>query len=191
MKRLFVLLFAICLMLPLASCGQKTERAGAAEGTEGTEPSVTAAPGKNAPDDFAFFIRWGVYGVSSYDSAEGKLVKTTDTLDGNTDKFVTYVSLGEETEKRFYDMITALDLLSYPSEYDPGCGYSAPSATLELSYTANGKKYRVTCPNISLDYKYSDNAKGREFLNVINTIKDYLTDTPEWKVLPDYEVLYE
>ena len=29
------------------------------------------------PEDYSFSLTWGVYGVSSYDSSTGKLVKTT------------------------------------------------------------------------------------------------------------------
>ena len=191
MKRHFVLLITVCLVFSLVSCG--SEKGPETAGTENTVPDTTAAPAPVGamPDDFSFYVVWGVHGISSYYSDTGKLTKTTDTIDGNKDTFVASLMLDEETTERFYELISSLDLLSYPSEYDPGCGYSDPCANLVLSYTANGKTYTVKCYNISVDYRRSDNEKGQAFLDVINEITDYLVSTPEWKALPDYEMLYD
>ena len=187
MKRLFVILICFILSLSAVSCGAKSHESGDVTGGQSTVTEATV----DVPEDFSFFIRWNVYGVSTYQSKDGKLVKTTDTVDGNKDKFITTLTLDRETTERFYRMIDGLDLLSYPSEYDPGCGYSEPSAYLELSYTANGKTYGVRCRSISLDYRTADNEKGQAFLDVVNGISDYLTSTPEWKALPDWDVLYD
>ena len=183
MKRLFVLFLAICMIIPLASCGGERPIESAGAESDPTQGGM--------PEDFSFYVIWGVHGISSYYSGTGELTKTPDTLDGNKEKFKTTVKLDEERLKRFYDIITSLDLSSYPTEYDPGCGYSDPTAKLALAYTANGVTYTVNCNNISVDYRRSDNAKGQAFLDVVNEIADYLTSTPEWKALPDYELFYD
>lgn len=46
------------------------------------------------PEDFSFALTWNCYGVSSYDSQTGKLVKTTDAT--NPDDYVTYYQLTTE-----------------------------------------------------------------------------------------------
>ena len=190
MKRLLLFLFALCMITPLVSCVKVTETEPSDSGTESV-PVTEETDDTGVPDDFEFHVVWGVYGISSYHSDTGKLTKTTDAIDGNTDKFVTTVKLDGGTLKHFYDIITALDMLSYPSEYDPGCGYSAPCAMLKLSYTANGKTYSVSTVDISIEYRKADNPKGQAFLDVINEIADYLTSTPEWNALPDYELFYD
>ena len=182
MKRLFSLILIAVMIASFAACGANKT----------AEPVDTADNGQTVPKDFALTVRWGVYGISSYDSRTGKLVKTTDMLEGgDPDRFTTTVVLSDATAYRFYRMLSVLDLSSYPEEYDPGCGYSAPSATLELSFTANGETHRVRCDDISVEYRVSDNQKGQAFLDAVNAIADHLTSTPEWEALPEYELFYD
>ncbi len=60
MKKTFSILLVLMLLLPSAGCLGK--------------------PVKHfeVPADFSFSLTWGCYGISSYDSRTGKLVKTTD-----------------------------------------------------------------------------------------------------------------
>lgn len=197
MKKATVLVLTAITVLILASCGAK--RPSDAGGTEiSSEPisepaNVTEPDTEPAADDFSFYVIWGTYGKSSYYSDTGKLTKTTDSLDGNYDKYVTTVELDKETAERFRAIITALDLDSYPSaDYDPGCGYSDPSAKLVLSYTEGGRTHTVsTIGDLSIDYRKADNEKGQAFLDAVNEITGYLTSTPEWEALPDYELFYD
>ena len=157
-----VLLLTLCLIIPFASCG-------------------------SAPDDFQFFIEWGTNGAAAYYSDSGTLRKDTYAEDGNADKFITELTLDKETLDHFYKLLNGIDLKSYPEEYDPGCGFSAPSWDLNIGYTANGKTYKVSCKNVCGNGRSSDEPKGQAFLDVFYEIKDYLVSTPEWKALPDYE----
>jgi len=194
MKRILAFTLIICALLSFASCGSETVSPAGNVPDEPDVPSTDTDPVQTGvPDDFSFYMIWGVYGISSYYSDTGKLTKTTDTIDGNVDKFVAYVKPDKETTERFYKLLTALDLDSYPAkEYDPGCGYSAPSARLVLSYTADGETHTVeTIGHINCDYSKSDNEKGQAFLDAVKEIEKYLTSTPEWEALPDYELLYE
>ena len=182
MKRIVSLIFIAVIVAAFASCGGNTP----------SEPHETGAVKMTVPDDFTFAVRWGVYGISSYDSRTGKLIKTTDMHEGgDPDRFTATVMLDDETALRFYKLLSDLDLASYPEDYDPGCGYSAPSALLELAFTANGESHSVRCDNISLEYRVSGNQKGQAFLDAINEITDYLTSTSEWNALPDYEFIYD
>ncbi len=141
------------------------------------------------PEDFSFFIRWGVYGISSYDSETGKLVKTTDAKD--PEDFVTYYKMSEDELKRVYGLIRDLGIESYPDEYDPNVGLgSDPSATVILTVRAGEYEKTVTAEEIALGYD-ANTVKGQRFLDTVKEIVDILTATEEWKALPVYEVLYD
>ena len=71
-------------------------------------------------EEFSFSLTWGCYGVSSYDSKTGKLIKTTDAT--NPEDYVTDYQLTDEDKEYFYDLISLLDINSYPDEYDPDNG---------------------------------------------------------------------
>ena len=77
-KRILLLTAALFLLLSFASCVTK-HAAG--------EPSPEN-DGIEMPEDFSFSIVWDCYGISSYDSATGKLVKTNDTK--NLAKYTKY-----------------------------------------------------------------------------------------------------
>lgn len=140
------------------------------------------------PEDFSFALTWGAYGISSYDSASGKLVKTTDATD--PENYVTDHTLTEEELAYVYDLISSLDVFSYPVEYDPGNGSSEPSMTLILTARFGAETRTIQAENISFSMTSKDE-KGQAFLNACGDISAMLTTTPEWKALPDYERYYE
>lgn len=142
----------------------------------------------DVPADFSFALTWNCYGVSSYDSETGKLIKTTDA--DNPDDYVTGYELQAWQRAYIYELISTLDANSYPDIYDPGNGLSEPSATLILTVRVNGAEKTIKAEHISLHY-VSDNEKGQAFLDACTAISDLLTATKEWKALPDYENLYE
>ena len=141
------------------------------------------------PEEFSFKLTWNTYGVSSYDSETGKLVKTTDAT--HPEDYVTEYFLTEEELDEIYKLIAALDMESSPKEYDPFKGeMSEPSQTLILEVCIDGEEMIIKAEDISL----SDNAgnkKGQRFLDVCDTISGMLMDTKEWEALPEYEFLYE
>ncbi len=149
-------------------------------GCAGEETSV--------PEDFAFSLTWNCYGISSYDSRTGTLVKTTDTA--SPEDYLTEYRLSEEDRIFFYDLITSLDPGSYPEEYDPQNGMSKPSMTLILTVYQQGSEKTVRAENIGLSFTSADE-KGQRFLSVCKAISDRLTATDAWKALPDYEHFYQ
>ena len=80
-KLLFILLVCVLLLDCLVGCAEKP------------------LP-KEMPEDFSFALTWGVYGISSYDSRTGKLVKTKDAT--NPRDYVTYVNLSDEVMELVY-----------------------------------------------------------------------------------------
>lgn len=167
-KLLFILLVCVLLLDCLVGCAEKP------------------LP-KEMPEDFSFALTWGVYGISSYDSRTGKLVKTKDAT--NPRDYVTYVKLSDEVMELIYKKLRALDVDSYPDEYDPTLG-SEPSAELILTVRKGDNVKTITAKDVSLSYT-SPSVKGKRFIDTCLDISDILTSTEEWKALPDYEFYYD
>ena len=168
---IIAILAAILLIIALASC-----------------ESASSLPEK--PDGFSFTLTWGCYGISSYDSESGKLVKTKHAT--YPENYVTTYNLSTEEYNKIYSMIRELNIEAYPDVYNPhkdGIA-SAPSMTLILSVKTNTVKKTVTAENIALTYE-CNNADGRRFLNVCKNIQDILIETDQWKALPEYEFFYD
>ena len=140
------------------------------------------------PEDFSFALVWNCYGISSYDSQTGKLVKATDAT--NPEDYITYYQLTDEDKEYIYNLLVSLDAKSYPDIYDPKSGMSEPPMTLILTVRENGEVKTIKAENISLTFK-SEDEKGQVFLSVCGEICRLLTTTDEWKALPAYEKLYE
>lgn len=141
------------------------------------------------PEDFSFALTWGVYGISSYDSKTGKLVKTTDAT--NPEDYVTYLELPNETLEEIYEMIRKLKADSYPDEYDPDPYMSStPSADLILTVRIGDSVKTITAKEVSLSYD-TWSIKGKRYIKTCRAISEILTSTEEWKALPDYEFYYD
>lgn len=164
-----------------------------------TDPaSFNEQSGIELPEDFSFSIVWGTYGVSSYDSKSGKLVKTKDA--SNVGKYTAYVKMSKSELQNVYRCLFCdISLFSYPDSYDP---FNAPDAenriasqpnqTIIISVTANGSTKTVRCDSVAygrLDDCYSDEAKA--FLSAELEIVNLITSFPEWKAFPEYEYFYE
>ena len=172
MKKLMAFVLALVCVLSIVGC--RTQ-----------EPVNNPAV---IPEDFSFALTWNCYGISSYDSQTGKLVKTTDAT--NQDDYVTNYQLTDLDKEYIYHLITSLDIHSYPEVYDPKNGTSKPSMTLILTVYCNGAQNTVKAENIALSFT-SEDEKGQAFLSVCEAICNRLTATDEWKALPAYEKLYE
>lgn len=150
-----------------------------------------------APEDFSFRFVWGCYGISSYDSRTGELVKTSDST--HPEDYVTTLELNEVQLAEAWALLSGLKLERYPAVYDP---YNAPGAetrvasepnrTLILTLWANGRETTVTCRDICLGgLAQGYDARAQAFLRSCDRLTDLLTQTPEWAALPDYEFYYE
>lgn len=145
--------------------------------------------------DISYTLRWGTYGISSYDSWDGKLVKTTDAT--KPEDYVTHFRPSLEEEYEIYKMIKELDVFSYPDEFDPFSAPDAeeragskPSQTIVFYVRQGGSEKLIKAENVCLGNS-SNYEKGQKFLDVVNYITDILTSSKEWKALPDYEVYYD
>ena len=140
------------------------------------------------PDDFSFSLTWGVYGISSYDSKTGKMVKTSDTP--NPEDYTTYCQLSDEDMEYIYNLIVALDVNSYPEEYDPQAGFSEPWRTLILTVRVGGEVKTIRAGHVS-DMMHSEDEKGQLFLDTCEAISYRLELTREWMKLPIYPKRYQ
>ena len=167
MKKI-VLALGLCVVMFLSACVQeKVEK---------------------EPEEFSFKLTWNTYGVSSYDSETGKLVKTSDAT--HPEDYITSYFLTEEEMDEVYELIMDLDMESYPKEYDPFKGeMSEPSQTLILEVCLDGEEMIIEAKDISLSAN-AGNKKGQRFLDTCETISRMLMDSEEWESLPEYEFLY-
>lgn len=174
MKKCIVIFLVICFLVGICACAETKEN----------EPV----------GDFAFTLVWDCYGISSYDSATGKLVKTSHAT--HPEDYVTDFYLSEEQMEEIGTLLQALDLESYPDEYDPHLTEdgqtttSRPSMDLVLTLQWDGKTKAVACRDTALQYT-SRVEKGNDLLQACKTIIDMLTASEEWKALPPYEFLYD
>lgn len=140
------------------------------------------------PDDFSFALTWNVYGISSYDSETGKLVKTSDTP--NPQDYTTYCQLSDEDMEYIYNLIVALDVYSYPDVYDPQDGFFEPCDRLILTVRVNGEIKTIKAEHVS-DFMPANDEKGQLFLDICEAISYILELTDEWLELPWYPTVYE
>ena len=170
MKKYVALLLTLVLILSMTSCKNNSWPEG-------------------VPENFSFSLTWNCYGVSSYDSLTGELVKTTDAT--SPEDYITNYELTPEEIELIYNMIEELEVDSYPDEYDPHPANvaSTPPMTLILTVRVGDTEKTITAENIAGSFS-SQKQEGQEFLTVCKEIIDILTATEEWQELPEYEKHY-
>ena len=167
-KTIFILLF---VLLIFTACSTKNE------------------PVADIPNDFTFSLTWGCNGESFYDSNTGKLIKTTNAT--NPDEYITTLLLNEIQKESVRNILSNLDFTKYPAQYNPNDKIeSLPSMTLILTLQYGDTKKSITCKNIAISYE-SSIKDGQLFLTACSSLIDVITNTDEWKSLPEYEFFYE
>lgn len=155
---------------------------------KGDHDAMNGTVGTDMHTNLSFSLTWNTYGISSYDSATERLVKTTDAT--NPEDYVTTLQLTEAQKFEIWKLLWDLDIETYPDEYNPhGDLASSPSMTLILTLRNGDNIKTVRAKDIALSYE-SNNPKGQKFLDVCKRIQDILTATEEWKSLPEYEFFY-
>lgn len=147
---------------------------------------------KEMPEDLSFSLTWGCYGISSYDSRTGKLVKTKDAT--HPEEYITNYKLSDEEMAAVYEYIRDLDPDSYPDEYNPyGKGVTSdPSVTLILTVRTGESVKTIRAEDIAIfTPRRFVMPKGKRFVATCNAIIGILTGSEEWKALPDYEFYYD
>lgn len=138
--------------------------------------------------DFSFSLTWGTYGISSYDSATGLLIKTSDV--GNKEDYETTHFLTAQEKVRIFAIIEQLNPHIYPDEYNPTEGIATdPYQNLILSVEMYDETKTITAEQVAFDE--ATTPQGKVFMDACKKIADILENTDEWKALPDYPYLYD
>lgn len=193
---LILTIFSVTILPALMPAGsdKAAGEEGYMDGTKndgnGDRGDMDGAVNTDVPESLSFSLTWNTCGISSYDSATGKLVKTTDAT--NPEDYVTTLQLDGTQLFEIWELLWELDIETYPDEYDPQGGElsSDPSMTLILTLRDGDKVKTVRAEDIALSYE-SDDPKGQKFLDTCKGIRDILTATEEWKALPEYEFFYD
>lgn len=135
-------------------------------------------------ESFSFCLTWDNFGISSYNSSTGTLIKTWRTT--RPDDYITTYHLTEDQKQKIYDLIAGLDILSYPDDYSNAEAYTAPFFTIVLSVKTDTVEKTITAENLPPWYTSMDKQRNR-FLVVCKEISDILTATEEWEALPPSE----
>ena len=157
------------------------------------EPVLTLDP-DNMPEDFSFSLRFNVYGCCYYDSAKGELCGGAHEDD--PEEYTAPFRMDEEEFSKVYRMIAEMEIGSYPDEYDPindpseeiSMDVEPPELTV-LTVRANGLEKEITAYTAYSDEGYDE--KSQTFLDVCRYIENTVTESEEWKALPDNKILFE
>jgi hypothetical protein len=140
------------------------------------------------PEDFSFYVQWGVFGYSNYSSQTGVLVKDIDLA--GTGKYKTTYSLTQEELKKAYSIIRNLGIESYPEEISRSeLQLSNPYCTFTIRATVNGESYSVTAKQAS-GFDAGRSIEAVRFLGAVKSLAKILAATEAWKALPEVEALY-
>ena len=139
-------------------------------------------------NDFSFALTWNTYGISSYDSLTGELIKTKDAP--NPEDFTATCYLSEKTMQEIYEYFRTVNFDAFPDVYEPCEGISAPCITLVLTVRYGEKVKTITANCVPYDFVGKDGA-ATTFLNTCKFLQDILEGTDEWQAFPDYPYLYD
>ena len=139
--------------------------------------------------EFFFSLTWDIDGISSYDSATGKLVKTKDA--SQPELYTTTHYLTEDEKLQILDILLELDVLFYPDIYNPTEGLgSNPSQNLILSVQSGDIMKTITANGVAISID-ATSERGQKYIDACEAISKILMETEEWKALPDYPYIYD
>ena len=139
-------------------------------------------------NDFSFALTWNTYGISSYDSLTGELIKTDDAP--NPEDFTATCYLSEKTMREIYEYFRTINFDAFPDVYEPCEGISEPHITLVLTVRYGENVKTITANYVSYDFVGKDGS-ATTFLNTCKFLQEILEGTDEWQAFPDYPYLYD
>ena len=142
-----------------------------------------------APEDFYFVLTWGVEKDSSYDSRTGTLIKTKYVIERQPEEYIATYQYPNINE--IYEMAKSINVYSYADNYYPYEGYSGYS-TPSVDYVFEINDKIITSEDCPILFTIPDSVtdKGKQYLTLIFVIENTLTNSEEWKAMPDPEILY-
>ena len=150
------------------------------------------------PEDFSISLSWGIYGISSYDSRTGNLIKElnpTGLFGASKDDFKAKYYLSDDEKEKIYKLLLDIDFDSYPSDYRPYEEYwCLPMSLFRITVRYKGYEkaiYSEQFPGeiLSRDYyqKIYTDKRSYNFIRLYDTLVEILTSTEEWKTMPQYD----
>ena len=140
-------------------------------------------------EDFYFVLTWGVQKDSSYDSRSGTLIKAKYVRERQPEEYIATYQYPNINE--IYEMAKSINVYSYEDNYYPYEGSSmATNPSVDYVFEINNKIITSEdCPMIS-GIPDSVTKRGKQYLTLLFTIMNTLTNSEEWKAMPDPEILY-
>ena len=140
-------------------------------------------------EDFYFVLTWGVPKDSSYDSRSGTLIKTKYVRERQPEEYIATYHYPDINE--IYEMAKSINIYSYADDYYPYEGSSiATNPSVDYVFEINNKTITSEdCPMMST-IPDSVTKRGKQYLTLLFTIMNTLTNSEEWKAMPDSEILY-
>ena len=141
-------------------------------------------------EDFYFVLTWGVQKDSSYDSRSGTLIKTKYVRERQPEEYIATYQYPNINE--IYEMAKSINVYSYEDNYYPYEGSSmATNPSVDYVFEINNKTITSEdCPMMS-GIPDSVTKRGKQYLTLLFTIMNTLTNSEEWKAMPDPEILYK
>ena len=154
------------------------------------------------PEDFSISLSWGIYGISSYDSRTGNLIKElnpTGLFGASKDDFKAKYYLSDDEKEKIYKLLLDIDFDSYPSDYRPYEEYwCLPMSLFRITVRYKGYEkaiYSEQFPGeiLSRDYyqKIYTDKRSYNFIRLYDTLVEILTSTEEWKTMPQYDHTFD
>ena len=140
-------------------------------------------------EDFYFVLSWGVRLDSSYDSRTGTLIKTKYVRERQPEEYIATYQYPNTNE--IYEMAKSINIYSYADDYYPYEGsLIMTSPSVDYVFETNDKT--ITSKDCLCMSGIPDGVtkKGKQYLTLIFTITNTLTNSEEWKTMPDPERLY-
>ena len=142
-----------------------------------------------ALEDFYFVLTWGIQKDSSYDSRTGTLIKSKYVRERQPEEYIATYQYPNINE--IYEMAKSIDIYSYADDYYPYEGYSLMT-TPSMDYVFEINDKTITSENCPISFGIPDEVteRGKQYLTLIFAITNTLTNSEEWKAMPDSEIMY-
>ena len=152
--------------------------------------SSAVPPFSVAQEDFYFVLTWGVQKDSSYDSRTGKLMKTKYVRERQPEEYIATYQYPNINE--IYEMAKSINVYSYADDYYPYEGSSIRTDP-SVDYVLEINDKTITSEDCPFYNGIPDGVtkRGKQYLTLIFAIKNTLTNSEEWKAMPDPEILYD
>ena len=134
-------------------------------------------------DEFNFELSWGPYGKKNINTFNDTITKDLMAAGIITTDYV----LPEHVNKRIYNMLRDMEILSFPSKLYLNYIDKGHNDNLYLRVVINGEENVVSCRvpwGYNLKGVGDESVHNYQFMTLTNYISRYVYGTDEWKSFP-------